>query len=301
MSFADFCITTRQLFYELAKTPVSMDSSSVPWTNENAALLPWYVQELREVNEPARELFEKYAGLPAEEVIPHIQSVRDSALAIMPYPCIGAFAFLELSLMRLACYGEVKDRVKAGAKFLDLGCCFGQDLRKLVMDGASSENVFGSDANASFIALGYKLFRDHGALQDRFIVADLLNPGEALKKLQGDIDIINAQLFFHLFDMDEQVRIIRSVLGLLRPTTNTLLVGSQVGSATAKLQRVPSLGNVFVHSPESWAMLWEKMGAETGTKWQVRTDRGEPKRLDLIHAVHGEEAYLMTFEVRRIE
>ena len=49
-----------------------------------------------------------------------------------PYPCIGTFGFLDLSVMASPHYKQIVDRVKGGEKLLDLGCCFGQEVRQLV-------------------------------------------------------------------------------------------------------------------------------------------------------------------------
>ena len=37
-------------------------------------------------------------------------------------------------------YDEVVSRLKKDSKLLDLGCCFGQDIRKLIHDGVPAEN-----------------------------------------------------------------------------------------------------------------------------------------------------------------
>ena len=60
------------------------------------------------------------------------QQQRKEAFAVYPYPCIGNFRFLDLSLHASKAHDEVIDRVREGAKFLDLGCCFGQEIRYLV-------------------------------------------------------------------------------------------------------------------------------------------------------------------------
>jgi hypothetical protein len=49
-----------------------------------------------------------------------------------PYPCIGGFHFLKFGLASNPNYQSVLDRVKQGQTLLDLGCCVGQELRKLV-------------------------------------------------------------------------------------------------------------------------------------------------------------------------
>jgi len=56
-----------------------------------------------------------------------------------PYPCIGAYRFLDLSIISSPQYDEILSRVKNGEKFLDLGCCFGQEIRQLVSADSTAE------------------------------------------------------------------------------------------------------------------------------------------------------------------
>jgi 2-polyprenyl-3-methyl-5-hydroxy-6-metoxy-1,4-benzoquinol methylase len=49
-----------------------------------------------------------------------------------PYPCIGAFRFLDMSIAQSPLYPEILDRLKSGEKLLDVGCAVGQELRQLV-------------------------------------------------------------------------------------------------------------------------------------------------------------------------
>lgn len=37
------------------------------------------------------------------------------------------------------------ESLKAGARYLDIGCCIGQDIRQLVADGAPHENLYGAE------------------------------------------------------------------------------------------------------------------------------------------------------------
>lgn len=48
--------------------------------------------------------------------------------------------FLQLNISLSPVYDEVLFRLKKDEKLLDLGCCFGQDIRKLVQDGVPSQN-----------------------------------------------------------------------------------------------------------------------------------------------------------------
>lgn len=42
-------------------------------------------------------------------------------------------------------YKTILAKLKSGGKFLDVGCMFAQDSRKLVYDGAPPEAVYGTD------------------------------------------------------------------------------------------------------------------------------------------------------------
>lgn len=105
-----------------------------------------------------------------------------------PYPCLGQFRFLELNLAnRTDLYPRLLAGLRTGSqKFLDVGCCLGQDIRKLVYDGVPGECLVGLELEAGFIDLGYELFRDRDTLKARFISGSIISDGqEALKALEG--------------------------------------------------------------------------------------------------------------------
>lgn len=118
--------------------------------------------------------------------------------------------------------------MKDGATLLDLGCCFGQDIRKLVYDGAPSENITGSDLDAGFIDLGYDLFRDKNKLKSTFKTGDFFAPEKAGLE-DGSFDFVHASSFFHLFNLDEQADAIARCLCLLKRKPGSALFGRQVG------------------------------------------------------------------------
>jgi hypothetical protein len=120
--------------------------------------------------------------------------------------------------------------------------------------------------------LGYELFNDKGKLKATFLPADIFDPESALKQIDGQISIIYTGSFFHLFDWDEQFRIAKRIVPLLKPETNSLIVGRQVGNVDAGVHSRVGFGDKkerFRHNPASWAELWQKVGEETGTKWKV--------------------------------
>ena len=90
-------------------------------------------------------------------------------------------------------------RLKQGHSFLDIGCCLGQDLRRLALDGAPTDNMYASDIVLDFWDIGFDLFQDRASMNAQFVQADLLDEGSALRQLKGTIDIIyvgSVLLFF---------------------------------------------------------------------------------------------------------
>lgn len=153
-------------------------------------------------------------------------------LASFPYPCIGIFRFIDFGAYQSPVYPSVIERVKEGQTFLDLGCCFGQDIRKLVFDGAPSDNLIGVDLHAGFHELGYDLFGDRDTLKARFQAQSIFDE-DFLPDLEGKIDIIYMGAFLHLFDPDRQKIIMGKVSKLLRDQKGSLVFGRHAGAEEA--------------------------------------------------------------------
>lgn len=160
--------------------------------------------------------------------------------------------------------------MKNGETLLDLGCCFGQDLRQLVADGAPSENIYGLDIEGPLIDVGYDLFMDRGKLKSTFFVADVFTRGTDWSQLEGKMDIINASAFFHLFPWPKQIEASCLLVRFGRSKPRTVIIGRQMGSLTPG--EFPSLieGETgYRHDIHTLQKLWDEVGAITGTRWEV--------------------------------
>ncbi|KAJ5617692.1 hypothetical protein N7537_002806 [Penicillium hordei] len=284
----------------------------------------WYEPELIEVPEPAKSLLEKYSKIPSEQVVDHVKKVvshfpfyggiahanqdgmiqRDRAFAVFPYPCIGSFRFLDLSIPQSPLYPEILDRLKSGQKLLDVGCAVGQELRQLVFDGVPSENLYASDLRQDFYDIGYDLFNDHDHLEAQFIVADIFDDNSDLvKNLTHKIDIVNAASFFHLFNWNQQLLVAKRLVGLLQDKTGSLLIGRQIGLVNPPPpEDKEAAGKHYRHDPATWKKFWEQVGCETGTKWEVETRMekwaGADKMMKDYH--EGMDTFKLRFSVRRL-
>jgi SAM-dependent methyltransferase len=152
-------------------------------------------------------LLDEYSHIPKDDVYDHISAIvsnykllcsrssphisqRDDAWNHYPYPSIGLFIFCDLALCGedlleeimgmtqkfQACYQTVFCKVRSGGLFLDVGCMFAQDARKLVHDGAPPSSIYGTDLYSEYFDYGYKLFRDSDIMpRSHFIAADILD------------------------------------------------------------------------------------------------------------------------------
>jgi SAM-dependent methyltransferase len=182
---------------------------------------------------------------------------------------------LDLIMKTTDVYHEVLERVKSGEKFMDLGCCFGQEIRQLVHDGAPSINTYGSDLWGDFLSIGYELFKDKDRLQTTFIAADIFDDSSPLLELTGKMNIVYVGDFFHLFSLEEQEKAATRVAQLLAPQPGSLIIGRQSGSETAgEYARAgdTSSRKHFQHNPQSWKELWERIGEKLGTTWLAEVD-----------------------------
>jgi SAM-dependent methyltransferase len=188
---------------------------------------------------------------------------------------------MSLSMYRLPSYPKVLERLKSGAVFLDLGCCFGQEIRDLVRAGVPSKNLYGSDLRQEFWDIGYELFRDKETLESTFYAADIFDESETspLRQLDGKVDVIYAGSFFHLFSWDQQLRVAKRVVGMLKPVEGSILVGKQVGRKIGGVVphrprpglTEPSAGTMWRHDGESWEKMWKETEEATGTEWDCKT------------------------------
>ncbi|KAJ5565060.1 hypothetical protein N7513_001302 [Penicillium frequentans] len=266
--------------------------------------LPWYKTDFEEVPEPAKTILENYSKIPPDQVLQHVKDVRDRAFEVFPYPCIGSFRFLDMSIPKLPVYPEILERLKSGQKLLDMGCAIGQELRHLAYDGVPAENVYAADLHERFFNIGYDLFADRETLKSRFIASDIFDDdSDLVRDLTGKLDIINTASFFHLFSWDQQIIAAKRIVSLLRAQPGSLLIGRQVGRADPDDnddQGKESL--LYRHNLETWKSLWKQVQEETGTQWEVEGgfEDWTAYTNDIMTGAHGDNPIRIWFVVRRV-
>ncbi|KAF4775227.1 methyltransferase domain-containing protein [Colletotrichum scovillei] len=243
---------------------------------DNDKSSPWYSTSIRiEVLRNAREILEEYARVPPETVETHILTLRDKIWDVFPYPCVGRFSFLDFYLHRMPLYSSLVDRLKSpDAKHLDVACCIGQDIRKLVYDGVPSQNIVGLEIEKGFVDAGYELFRDKQSLQSEFIVADILDDEDGtLEDMVHQFDSAHLGMCLHLWNRDDQTKALLRVIRLLKAAPGVAILGHTIGhtdgiEVSLGMNGKPSLR----HNVQTWGALWADLSEATGSCWKVEAE-----------------------------
>ena len=145
---------------------------------------------------------------------------------------------------------------------MDLGCCVGQDIRKLIFDGAPVSRIYGAELLPEFVDVGFELFRDeHKFPRDHFLTpANLVeeSPDDPLNKLDGKVTVVHISAVFHLFHRDKQEIVARRILRLLNcKAEKCLILGGDVGNINAGNYQRPNGASRYRNNLASWTELWE--------------------------------------------
>lgn len=232
--------------------------------------------------------FKAWTGIISEEeLISHILRVRDDVFERYPYPCIRYLTFARLRIHWHPAYERL---LSAGQNrhslFLDLGSCFGTDVRKLVVDGFPPECILASDLRPDFWDLGQRLFKElPGQSKLRFLPGDIfdnnfldvrndgyrapdldtaspstLATASSLTRLRGRVSLIHVASLFHLFDEHQQLNLAQRLAALLSPEPGSFIFGSH-GCRLEEGYRVSGSGSSgpmsFRHSEQSWKDMWD--------------------------------------------
>ncbi|KAF8852257.1 hypothetical protein BDZ45DRAFT_113569 [Acephala macrosclerotiorum] len=262
----------------------------------------------------ARKLLEQYSNIPAACVDFHIFTILEKASQHPdPYPCITTSHFLQFEGTQHRLFDTILSRLTAPnstQNFLDIGCCFGQDICMYAYRGPPIQNLYGVDLYPEFLELGYELFNDRARLGGHFYAGNIFAPPgkSTVDLLQGKVDMISATAFLHLFTWVEQVAACFRMISFLKPFNEKdqdqqVIFGKQTASVGPGVRIRDSVdqgrGELFMHDLWTFKKLWKEVGSITGTEWEVK---GQLKELPW-HGVNGiidaNSARLMEFEVWR--
>lgn len=255
--------------------PATFDGQSQTDSNQK---VPWFTANITSITPAGRKLLEEYSHIPADQILSHVLAIRDKAFKLWSYACIGQVRFLDYTIPRHPYYAPTVARLRAGATFLDAGCCFGQELRFLVHEEKiPGEQLYGFDLERAFLEMGYELFKDKDHLGATMFTGDLLADPSApeakdLNAHEGKMDIVHAASVLHCWAWDDMVRAAKRLVPLTKPQPGSMIIGNQMGSLDAGEYPMPTgKGYNYRHDEASMARFWERVGVETGSRWKVES------------------------------
>jgi len=196
---------------------------------------------------------------------------RDKLWGVWAYPCVGQFKFVSITIQRQNSYERIVESLKGGARYLDIGCAIGQDMRYLALDGCPSTNMFGLEKVEGFVDASYDFFGDRQTLATRFIIADLMDrTNQDAEALKGTVDVAHVGMFLHLWDLEGQTQACERITEFMSSKPGTLVVGNSVGRTKAGIWEWNGGKAFYKHNVESFTSMWKEVGRRTGTNWEVR-------------------------------
>ncbi|KAJ6095478.1 hypothetical protein N7486_006224 [Penicillium sp. IBT 16267x] len=217
-----------------------------------------------------KDFMVEYAKVDPRRLEDHIKHVAKKAWEIEDYPCFQKFMFLHFDLYRSQSYQYVLDQVKAGNLFLDLGCGLGQDMRRLVFDGAPSEKLIGLELRQSFVDLGYELFQDRSSLKSHFLFQSFFEDTPEINRIAKTVKVINSGYFMHMWDCAKQVEIAKRMIHLLSSAKGSIITGVHFGSRSSGKWKSAKNKEMFLHNSDTLNELWQQCARDTATSWDVR-------------------------------
>jgi hypothetical protein len=111
-------------------------------------------------------------------------------------------------------------------------------------------------------------------LKSRFLVGDVFDASSPLSELNGKIDIIYAASFLHLFGYEDQVKVCKRMIKLLKEKKDSVVLGRQIGNSNAGElpQRNDPTKTRWRHNEQSFKKMWDEVGELTGSKWRVEVE-----------------------------
>ncbi|KAI9487761.1 MAG: S-adenosyl-L-methionine-dependent methyltransferase [Benjaminiella poitrasii] len=182
------------------------------------------------------QLYKNYSGIDNyHDLETHLNKIKKKLEVVNEhegktnYRCIQRYKFACPRMYHRFFYKEL---IELGGKLeapylLDVGCCTGTDIRKLLLDGYPKQYLIGMDIEQCYIDSGYALFKDNPTTCPiRFFVDDIFT-FDKTHFLCGTIAIVHAGSVFHLLDSNEKSKqFLQHITWLLRP--GGILVGGHV-------------------------------------------------------------------------
>ncbi|KAI8811484.1 hypothetical protein BJ742DRAFT_769406 [Cladochytrium replicatum] len=221
------------------------------------------------------EFTSKWTGIQDRNALRnHVITVwKEVRSSLHVYKCIQSMMFLYPRGTLNPKFKPVLDRISSNISVAEIGCCFGTDIRSMIVHGAKPENLTAIDLTNGYWNFGKKLFQDDlretGAslakvrtiFDDMAVTISSEYSDSVLEKysLVSNQDAVIATAVLHVLDRTQCENVVKRVFGMLKP--GGFFVGSCVGAQTAGVWERPGATNQrWRHSRDSLNDLFEAVG-----------------------------------------
>lgn len=238
-----------------------------------------------EVKENDLIFISKWIGnrLSQVDLLNHVKTIHSEVLASEHvYRCICEMQYLSPRASDFApvSYQKVIELSKTHGKdfrVIDIGCCFGQETRGLIMDGIPPECIVATDVHDYYWKMGNKLFMDDSIISNnqnslsaaavQTIFGDFTTPltgNEATDisgHMEGKFHAILCFAIFHVLSKEQSERMITRLFHILK--SDGMIFGYAAGSMNAPREwgRTPNnTATRWLYSCESLEEMFKSKG-----------------------------------------
>eukprot|EP00668_Euglena_longa_P018835 GGOE01023476.1.p1 GENE.GGOE01023476.1~~GGOE01023476.1.p1 ORF type:complete len:560 (-),score=152.39 GGOE01023476.1:257-1759(-) len=246
-------------------------SSTLP----DRKFLRFTARKMREIRDEELVFLQQWLGddsFTLEALRDHVRSAHQ-AVASQTYKCICMMTYLTPRARRHPAYPRVLAAARtAGAAFrlLDVGTCFGQDTRALIVDGVPAACLTVTDIHDRYWNAGLRLFMDdrerptgHHITGVTTVFGDWsTDPAVAdiAHEMNERFDAVLCMMVLHVLSAVQVERLLARLARVLKP--GGVLFGSSLGAATAG-ERVPTpdgTANRWLHSKQTLTATLQAAG-----------------------------------------
>jgi len=255
--------------------------------------------------------------------------VWEAAMKTYGYRCIKEATFLHPRIPGIPLYSTCLNLRRSSTRrmpFLDVGTCFGNDIRKLILDGYPREEIAGLDVEPAFWEYGKQVFDDEldgieylcgNILDDAFLSSGRVpsnDHGNAvpfpvtrnykpanINHLKSHFEFAHVGSVLHLLNQTDIPHFLTKLLLLLAPN------GYVFGRTCGAIEPVRLRGGVlpcsaqlgYIHSQSSLAEVLRECGFENVVvEIQDGQDAGRVAEMQPI-GTHGMQLLFLVFSAQR--
>jgi hypothetical protein len=212
------------------------------------------------------------------EAVEHIVRIwRQVKERLHTYRCVQSLAFLIPKLHKFQAYSKLMAiyAEHKAVKVADVGCCFGQDVRKLVLDGIPPAMIWAIDVTGGYWTAGRELYREvgdnvsahaaaHGIDKVHTNFCDLcaVSISDDVKTdiVNGSFDCVISKNVFHVLSFAQSERLVLRMGQMLK--SGGFVMGICLGAQKEKDWAMTPDGSEvrFLQSKKTLTAVFEKYG-----------------------------------------